>query len=53
MRKNATQAWYMGHLAGSTGKDMDANPFRRGQVHVSWMAGWINGNNERNRKETT
>jgi ribosome modulation factor len=41
----------MGYLAGSTGKPMDGNPFRAGQVHVSWMVGWINGNNDRLKKE--
>jgi ribosome modulation factor len=52
VRKTATQAYDMGYLAGSSGTSMGANPFRRGQVHVSWMVGWINGNNDRHRKET-
>lgn len=51
MRKTASDAWRMGHAAGTAGKSMDGNPFRNGQVMVSWVAGWIVGNNERCRRE--
>jgi hypothetical protein len=53
MRRTASDAWRMGHAAGSTGKLLDDNPFPKGQVMVSWMTGWTVGNNERSRREAS